>query len=246
MDILYVVKSEILNDDLRFSLRSLDKYATGFDRVFIAGYRPIYVKGATPVPVRQTGTKYQNVLNNILEAVRNTDISDNFVLMNDDFIALHPVNFEIAPLNYASGTLADKVQQVSEMRPSKWRSGFKVAADLLPKVCSYKNLWNYAVHTPYILNRQNLLELVEIPEVKAVLNTDETFLLRVIYGNMYRRRKIEHIRDCKLKRGEDLSPERLEFGWLSVFDGVLGNDKYPKLLKYTRKNLGKPCRFEQL
>ena len=86
--------------------------------------------------------------------------------------------------------------------------------------------------------------MMEKPEVKEVLDSGQTFLLRVVYGNLYRRTKITHIRDCKLRRDEDLSRERMDADWLSVYDGVLGNGKYPKLLRYTKKILGKPCRFE--
>lgn len=244
MDILYVIKSEILNEDLRYSLRALDQFVTGFDRVFVAGFKPLYVKGVSHVPTRQFKTKYQNVLNNILTAVKTTDISDDFVLMNDDFIALRPIDLSKDPLNYASGTLADKVDEVAGMKPSRWREGFKVAAELLPKISRYKKFYNFAVHTPYIINKHKLLEMMDKPEVKEVLDSGQTFLLRVVYGNLYRRTKITHIRDCKLRRDEDLSKERMDADWLSVYDGVLGNGKYPKLLRYTKKILGKPCRFE--
>ena len=244
MDILYVLKREILNDDLRWSLRSVEKYLTGYDRIFVAGFKPRYVQGVTHVPVIQVGTKYQNVLGNIRTAVEKTDISEDFVLMNDDFIALRPIDLNKDKLNYIGGDLDAKCDEVAKQRRSPWRSGFPVARDLLRKICKHKKLYNFAVHTPYILNRKNLLEMLEIPEVKAVLDSRKTFLLRVVYGNLYRHSRVKQIKDVKLHTTDDLTPDRLEADWLSTADRMLGKGEFPQLYKFLRKELGRPCRFE--
>lgn len=244
MDILYVIKSEILNEDLRWSLRSVEKYVSGFDRIFIAGFKPPFSIGMTHVPVVQLGTKYQNVLGNITQAVKTTDISEDFVLMNDDFIAIKPIDLTKDKLNYIAGDLDEKCEEVAQLRQSPWRRGFPVARDLLRKICKHKKLYNYAVHTPYIINKKKFLEMLEIPEVKAVLDTNRTFLLRVVYGNLYRHSRVKQIKDVKLHTTDDLTDEILEGDWLSTADRMLGKGEFPALYKFLRKEFGRPCRFE--
>jgi hypothetical protein len=99
MDIVYLVKNNEENDsrDLRYSLRSLQNLPEA--SVFLVGEKPAWAQNVTHIPVDQTKTKNENVAMNRTAAIRSEDISEDFVLMNDDFFIMKPIT-EIPRLNF--------------------------------------------------------------------------------------------------------------------------------------------------
>lgn len=120
MDILYIIgngNSKCNNKELRYSLRSIDKYGKGVGRVFVAGFCPDWLSDeVVKVPFIQpyntltekfssrTGLclKFANVLATILYVVDNTDISEEFLISMDDHFYTRPIDFEHYPF-YAKG-----------------------------------------------------------------------------------------------------------------------------------------------
>ena len=100
MDIVYPLGFESLSDDdeLRFSLRSLERYMTDFDNVYIYGQLPDWIKNVIHVPMPDDNSDPRvNVRRKILSAALNPSISADFLLMADDIFALRSFSGENLP-----------------------------------------------------------------------------------------------------------------------------------------------------
>jgi hypothetical protein len=91
MDIVYIYRhSRDDGRELRYSLRSLSNVPHG--KVFIIGDKPKWTKGIVHVPASDPhGLKALNALHKITVACRDPRVSEDFVLMNDDFYVLKPI-----------------------------------------------------------------------------------------------------------------------------------------------------------
>ena len=90
---------------------------------------------------------------NMIAACQCEDISENFVLMNDDFFALDHIRDWKKSLNLCLGTLEKQILLYSTKRnKSRWQYGFEYAVDLLDK-CNCNSHINYESHLPIIFNR---------------------------------------------------------------------------------------------
>ena len=121
MDILYIVgngNSHCKNQDLRYSLRSIDKYGKGIGRVFVAGYCPEWLSDeVVKIPHTQPydtvnkpfssraglACKFANVLSTILYVVDNSDIGEEFLLSMDDHFYTREVDFANYPFYSKDG-----------------------------------------------------------------------------------------------------------------------------------------------
>lgn len=235
MDIVYIVRKGEENQDLRYSLRSLAN-VTGYGKIFIAGYMPSFiVRGIRYIPVEQTDTKWRNALGNLVAACRDSRVSKNFALFNDDFIAIAPVNLE-TDLNLCRGSLIDAVNRAwVPVRKSAWQKGLIHTCDLIRSL-GIDNPLDFSLHLPMVINKRNFLEMMDRIQVRLFLEKKKTLLFRTLYGNLYPQDGTRTMSDVKLRRGEDLSPKRLQGQWISVFDNVIGNEAaYPVLNEYLRK-----------
>lgn len=107
MDLLYVLGtgSKHNNVELRYSLRSIEKHCTGYDRIFLVGERPDWIKNVEYYYCPDDlGCSHKNMFKKILFACHNTDIAEEFVLQADDHFYLRPYDFnDILP--YEKGEL---------------------------------------------------------------------------------------------------------------------------------------------
>lgn len=104
MDILYVVGtgSKWNDNELRFSLRSIEKNCKNVGRIFISGYCPGFIdrKKVTFVSVPNNEDfkgKHKNIMNCIEQVVEHYDISDNFLYSSDDHFYVQPTDFDNYP-----------------------------------------------------------------------------------------------------------------------------------------------------
>lgn len=113
MDLLYVVGGGSCHDDieLRYSLRSIEKYCKGYDRVFIVGRKPEWVQGVEFIKCDDPyDCTHKNMLHKILYACHNSDISEEFVVQGDDHFYVRPYDFTgLQP--YEKGELPTKFKE---------------------------------------------------------------------------------------------------------------------------------------
>lgn len=246
-DLVYILKRSERNQDLKFSLRSVAKFCS-FRNIWLVGYKPTWVKNVHYLPTNQNQDKWKNSIINYRAACECKDISDNFILMNDDFFALNPIYNWKENLNVCLGTLEDEVEKykINEKR-SRWQYAFEYAVELLDEL-NCKSHYDYESHVPIIINKKNFLEMLNKPEILQFNITPKVLHKRSVYKNLYPDTELDaprKIKDVKITLKFDLSDSWLEEDWLSVFDDVVGNAKsYPKLNQYLSALFSEKCIFE--
>jgi hypothetical protein len=156
MDYVYICRSGD-NEELRYSLRSIEKYMPN-GRVWVIGNRPIWYIGNF-VSVKDIGNKFDNIRNCINIASNHLEISENFVLMNDDFFALKPI--DNIPIMHG-GLLLDKINRYKELRmPSKYIKLLELTYKQLIQN-NIKEPLDYDIHVPMAMNKTQLKESLNI------------------------------------------------------------------------------------
>jgi hypothetical protein len=103
MDIMYPLGngSKYNDDELRYSLRSVEKHLKGYDRVFIVGRLPGWLKKETVVHIKvdDVGRKHESIYLKILAAI-DAGISPVFQFWNDDHFLLQDLEASELPYFY--------------------------------------------------------------------------------------------------------------------------------------------------
>ena len=181
-DIVYIVGEKGDGFELRYSLRSLQNLP--HRQVFIVGHKPEWVRNVIHVPTEQPRSKYSNARDNIRAAARDPRVSEDFVLMNDDFFILAPV--ADVPV-WHHGDLKDFVRGYKNRGPYYQRlkgtveiiAGLNRRNPMIPNGPFYARR-NYELHVPAVFNKARILELAERFEHAGKR------AFRSLYGNYYR------------------------------------------------------------
>lgn len=174
MDFVYLLKHDTENnsEELRYSLRSLRNVP--HDQVVIIGEKPDWLTNVLFIPVPQNSTKYQNVNANMMRAIHDDRISDKFVLMNDDFFIMKPLQ-EIEPLHfgYMQEVLNYYRQRYGSDTP--YINNMQSALHLLQSE-GHKYPLSYELHVPMVMQRSVLKDIYNN-------QTSRLFQVRSYYGN---------------------------------------------------------------
>lgn len=225
-DIVYILKNDIDTDEIRYSLRSVEKNFP-HNKVWIYGGKPEGIEPDHYVPVEQEGTnRYAKATGTIYEACRNDEITESFWLFNDDFFVMKKCS-ELKPT--ASGTIRARVQEVMMVHGfySSYAKRLKRTAKAL-KLKGYPTL-SYAVHLPMLINRKKALEVEkEFPDMP---------MFRSLYGNYVGEETVIQP-DVKVY-GADEEPMDTVFLSTSdeAFAGAVGD--------YVRGKFKKPSKWEK-
>lgn len=159
LDVVYFVKDGP-NEELRYSLRSVDKNLA-HRSVWIYGGKPDWANPDHFVRIPQNtnnGTKWDRVRSMMRQVCLNEEITDDFILFNDDFYIMKPTE-EITPAYRCP--LADHIITLEENYQNKLteyslelRKAYKKLIDINKPTKSYE------LHTPIVLNRHKLLEVL--------------------------------------------------------------------------------------
>lgn len=170
MDVVYFVKDGIHNDELRHSIRSVCKNMP-YRRIWIFGGCPKNIVPDVRVRVEQEGkTKWDKVHAMFKMAAENKEISDDFILMNDDFFIMKPIT-KIDTIH--RGLLEDHVKVLGTGQYRRMLEG--VDAELKKRG---KSTYSYELHTPFVYNKKKLLKLLnDNPNLRCT---------RTMYGNLYK------------------------------------------------------------
>jgi len=175
MDAVYVVKRDVHNDELRYSLRSLAAHVA-HDNVWLAGFRPPWTVGVHHIDVAQDDTKYRNSTANLRAACEHPDVSDPFLLMNDDFFVMHPV---AGPPMLHRGPVSVVVDYYRRRYgPSRqYLRGMVATSDLLHRL-GIPDPLSYELHLPIVIHKAPMLAALTLGADIPVLHK------RTLYGNL--------------------------------------------------------------
>lgn len=208
-------------NELRYAIRSLSNIQHG--KVFILGDKPKWATNVIHLPRQHQKSRYKDVSTMLEDVCRDDRLSDDFILMNDDFFIMEPM--EELP-RWFKGSLKDDYKKHAARQRNSVYTKSLLMTDLLLQRKGVKSPRAYNCHIPVVMNKQKRLEVAEI-----IRNTTrfETILPRVVYGNLYDDNGIQHP-DCKYI-GMDDNYEKYEI--LSTHDGSFTNGKIGQHIRDT-------------
>lgn len=175
-DVVYLVKESPINEELRYSLRSVEENFP-CRRVFFYGGCPDGIVPDQRVRLSQNQkTKWLNTTGMLHQVCRNGDISENFWLFNDDFFVMRPVLKR--PVPYYDGDIFDRIREIEARagRKTEYSKNLRRMAKLLQK--NKFETKNYAVHLPMLVNRDAAAHLFQ--------RFPNEPMFRCLYGNYFK------------------------------------------------------------
>ena len=182
MDIVYLVKDTPINEELTYSMRSLKNIP--HDKVFMVGGCPnnINQNRIIYVPTVQGLNKYKNTTHSLKTICQDSRLSGDFILMNDDFFILKPIEEPIKELNLCRGTIKEVLEK---MRTRHNTDGLYMTSmrqtDIYLQDIGVKTPLSYELHIPMVLNKTKFLNVFSLPYITDSILTHK----RSIYGNLY-------------------------------------------------------------
>jgi hypothetical protein len=169
MDIVYVCRGGE-NEELRYSIRSVVANIETANNIWVVGDKPDWYSGNF-VPVDNIGGKYDNIRNAIKVACNTPEISEDFILMNDDFFVTQKLNSVVC---LHGGLLINRSERHRAAAGPNLYANLLARTDRELKRMGIKKPLDYDLHTPMIINKTNMLNVV-----------DYKLSVRSVYGNVY-------------------------------------------------------------
>lgn len=172
-DVVYPIRRRGDNEELRYSLRSLQNLPHG--KVWFVGDRPTWARNVEFISRAQYASKYLNATTNLIFAAEAEGVSDPFILMNDDFFVMRKMRS--LPVLHR-GPLAFVLQEhVANYRVGPYIRGMAQTGQLLRNL-GIKNPMSYELHLPMAFHKEPLLEAWDVGQHIPVLH------IRTLYGNL--------------------------------------------------------------
>ena len=169
MDVVYICRSGP-NEELRYSIRSVEKNLP-HNNIWVIGQSPEWYKGSF-IEVKNVNSKYPNARANLDALIRSKLITEDFILMNDDFFIMRPIE----KISYFyEGTLLERAERNELLTTTgAYTQLLYNTHDKLVKMGIEEPL-NYEMHIPIIMNKKKLKEVLK----------HKACLWRSLYGNIY-------------------------------------------------------------
>lgn len=174
-DLIYILKADIDTEELKYSLRSVEKNFP-IKRVWFVGGQPKGLEPDIRIPHVQVGnSKWEMIRSSMWKAVSDERLSEDFFLFNDDFFVMEPVDTD-SFRNFVDGTLERRIDELhSESGMNAYtRTLFKLEQELKTM---HEPTMNFDVHLPMLLNKE---------QVRSTLYKCSSPQMRSAIGNINR------------------------------------------------------------
>lgn len=205
IDVVYVLGngSKWNDNELRYSLRSIEMYLDGYRNIYIIGGinkegfldlpdfvnkdKVIYIPYITPIPPSEI-TPSQDILSKLKAACNHLTISENFIAFQDDYFLTKRVD----GTNLGNQCGQSLFHTILDVSWNNWyRDYMKNTYWYLAKKYQNDDFYYYDFHYPIIYNKQKFLDTFKD------FNLDK-FVIKTIYGNV-NKIKPHFFVDCKIK-----------------------------------------------
>ena len=231
-DIVYFVKDEPENEELRYSLRSVEQNFS-YRNVWFCGGCPDGLKPDKHFDLKQEEfVKWDRVRAMIAKVCENDEISEDFWLFNDDFFILKPMKGMKPQYN---GELKPYIEY-TESKHNGIADGFTIRLRQAYQDLTKAGLTtlNYEVHKPMLINRKKALEVL-----RAFPNTP---CFRSLYGNYFAiGGEDKHDMKIKIENYAKILSVQNFWDFVSTDDKSFKNGNIGEFL---REKFDKKCRFE--
>jgi len=230
IDVVYVLGTGSAHADVELlhSMRSVKKHLHNVRAIVVVGSIPRCgdLPGHEFIHLEDPGKCSQfNSMHKTLTAARTPGITDEFLLMNDDFFFTADTDAETFP-HYSMGGLEPHIKW-REDHPSAYGRSLKETFRQLKE--RGQTLIDFEIHAPIRYTKRGLLRTVSefdwSPEIKP--------LLRSLYGNLL---KVTEVRkgDCKMAEPntrENIERRLVGRNYFSIGDGALAGGDVLSFLK---------------
>lgn len=185
--ILYDGKTEWEHNELRYALRSVEYSLLFFDKLFIIGDCPSFIKPSTVIhiPVENNlSTPSKNIVNKLKIVCNDERISDEFLYFANDYFLLGEMKAPFVPYYY-EGDLDDAVLRAVD---NNYKNNIVLTNNIL-KAGNFTNYY-HDIHTPFRYRKDKLLDMFEAGFIGD-------YLIKSMYANLFCPSRFE-IRDYKL------------------------------------------------
>jgi hypothetical protein len=142
-------------------------------QVWVVGQKPARAfRDVRWIAVDEGPRKWDNLPRAILAAAKCSDISDEFVLMNDDFFVMRPV---LEPPKLHRGRTAD------QRRDGRYGKGY-VETDMVLAQLGVIDPLSYELHVPLLVEKASLRDALERG---LALHRGGCLHTRTLYGNLF-------------------------------------------------------------
>jgi len=232
IDLVYILGngSRWSDNEIRFSLRSVEKYFN-YRHIFIIGEKPEWMTGVIHIKADDSErNKLLNARKKYMIACNDKRISKKFVLMNDDFFLLKPIE-QIE--NWSRGT----IQEMIEKHPTKGGYYYKSLVDTKNRMnaIGISDPIDFEIHGPMVFDKEKVLTTI------GVMGMDKPFSIRSCYGN------IAHLEPKKIMDFKAMNIAEFAYQMkfdrevLSISDGMVAEDDFRVWIERKYKN---PSCFE--
>lgn len=225
-DLIYILKADIETEELKFSLRSVEKNFP-INRVWFVGGQPEGLEPDIRLQHEQIGnSKWEMIRSSMWKAINDERLSEDFFLFNDDFFVMKPVDTD-SFRNFVDGTLERRIDELhSESGMNAYtRTLFKLEQELKTM---HEPTMNYDVHLPMLLNKE---------QVRSTLYKCSSPQMRSAIGNINRLPFVIHP-DVKVYDMESVPTDET---YLSTNDETF---RKGNVGKYIRETFTTKSRFE--
>lgn len=164
--------------ELRYSLRSIEKYCKGMDKVIIIGNKPSFVTNVCHIGNNRMFSQFHenNICEKTIFACSHTGLSDNFLFWNDDFFLTKEIDAETYPY-YQCGDLNDLLE-------TRIHQGDGYRQSILNTITALqrrgKRTLNYDLHCPIIYNKAKFIEIMQDVD----WSVSNGYVIKSLYANM--------------------------------------------------------------
>ena len=170
MDFVYICKPGD-NEELRYSIRSV-LYSFPDANIWVVGGKPKWYSG-NYIPIEQNHHKYANAINNLQAICDSNEISEEFVLMNDDFFIIKKID---KLDQFYNGLLSTKIEKYTAITGSSMYIKKLIMTKTRLVDLGIKNPLDYELHIPMTMEKRKL---------KDIILKYPSCLWRSMYGNIY-------------------------------------------------------------
>lgn len=174
MDWVIPVRVAARSEELRYMLRSLAEHVPQHGRVWLVGHRPAWARAVEHIPTVQDGTKYQNTTRAVRAACENEQVSDPFVLANDDMFTMRRCR-EIPVLH--RGPIREVEAYYARRGSGAYLRGMRETRELLEQLGVVEPL-SYELHVPLVVGKAAMLAALDAGRGLDVVHK------RSLYGNL--------------------------------------------------------------
>lgn len=187
--------SPIDNLELKYCLRGIQKYLTGYRRIYIVGDLPDFVQNVVHIPFPDISKyKQKNIVRKILRACEEERMSDDFMFFNDDHYLLAWEEAAAFPY-YATGTIESEIKRCK----GDYRSSLINTLSALKDVST----WNFDCHFPIKYSKEQFSHIMSLYD----WDVPHGHVIKSLYCNTL---NIQPVMTCDGKVYDAISQEKLD------------------------------------